>query len=62
MVMNYVILAAVIWVLFFGIGTFALYKKYGSLKNAGFIRGFRVIGVICIFFVFVIMVMIKAFT
>jgi hypothetical protein len=58
--MNYVIIAAGLWVLAFAIGTFILYKKYGSLKNAAFIRSFRVVGVIAIFFVLVIMVIIKA--
>jgi hypothetical protein len=58
--MNYVILAAVLWVLAFAIGAFILYNKYGSLKNAAFIRSFRVVGVIAIFFVLVAMLIIKA--
>jgi hypothetical protein len=58
--MNYVILAALLWVLAFATGAFILYKKYGSLKNAAFIRSFRIVGVIAIFFVLIVMVMIKA--
>jgi hypothetical protein len=59
--MNYVIIAAALWVLSFAIGTFILYKKYGSFRNAAFIRSFRIVGVIAIFFVLVVMVIIKAF-
>jgi hypothetical protein len=59
--MNYVILAAVLWVLFFAIETFILYKEYESLKNAAFIRVFRLLGVISIFFVLVVMLVVKAF-
>jgi DMSO/TMAO reductase YedYZ heme-binding membrane subunit len=58
--MSYVIIAAVLWVLSFAIGTFILYKKYGSLKNAAFIRTFRMLGVMCIFFVLVVMLVVKA--
>lgn len=58
--MDYVILAAALWVLSFSIGAFILYKKYGSLKNAAFIRSFRIVGVMSIFFVLVIMLVIKA--
>ena len=58
--MIYVTIAAALWILSFGIGTFILYKKYGSLKNAAFIRTFRVLGVMCIFFVLVVMLFIKA--
>jgi hypothetical protein len=58
--MNYVILAAVLWVIAFATGTFLLYKKYGSLKNASFIWSFRIVGVIAIFFVLVVMLIIKA--
>jgi hypothetical protein len=59
--MTYVIIAAALWVLSFGIGTYILYKKYGSLKNAAFIRTFRILGVMCIFFVLVIMLVLKVF-
>ena len=58
--MNYVILAIALWFLAFATGTFILYRKYGSLKNAAFIRSFRIVGVIAIFFVLVVMLAIKA--
>ena len=59
--MNYVILAAALWVLFFATAAFILHKKYGSLKNAAFIRSFRIVGVLGIFFLLIVMVVIKAF-
>jgi hypothetical protein len=58
--MNYVILAVALWVLAFATGTFILYKKYGSLKNAAYIHSFRIVGVMAIFFVLVVMLVIKA--
>jgi hypothetical protein len=57
--MNYVIFATALWVIFFATGTFILHKKYGSLKKASFIRTFRGLGMLCLFLVFLVMVIIK---
>jgi hypothetical protein len=59
--MEYIILVAFLWVLCFLIIASILQKKYGSLGKAGFKRTFRFWGVMCIFFVLVIMLVIKAF-
>ena len=59
--MDYMILTAFLWALSFLIVASILQKKYGSLTKAGFRRTFRFWGVMCMFFVLVIMLVVKAF-
>jgi hypothetical protein len=61
MAMSYLILVAFLWLGFFLIIASILQKKYGSLEKAGFKRTFRFWGVICMFFVLLVMLAIKAF-
>ncbi len=57
--MNYVVTAALLWAVFFTIATLIHREKSVSAKEAAFIGAYPLLGVICMYFVIVVLLVVK---